>query len=129
MILLPTRVTETSATIVDNIFTNNLVNTVTSGNITTDFSDHYSQLVTVKNLKMDIKSTTIYKRDYSTFSEESFRDDVSIQNFNNQLTDVNEQFNDFLFKLEESRGLNHRKISAKSAGVGARKLLNTRVTY
>ena len=49
---------------------------------------------------MDIKTTTIYKRDYSTFSEECFRNDVSIQTFDNQLDDVNEQFHDFYFKLE-----------------------------
>ena len=100
MILLPTRVTKDSATIIDNIFTNNVNNAVISGNIKTDFSDHYSQFITVNNQKIDLKSTTMYKRDYSNFSENSFRDDVSIQNFNNQLNDVNEQFSDFYFKLE-----------------------------
>ena len=100
MILLPTRVTKDSATIIDNIFTNNVNNTVISGNIKTDFSDHFSQFITVNNQKIDLKSITMYKRDYSNFSENSFRDDVSIQNFNNQLDDVNEQFSDFYFKLE-----------------------------
>ena len=37
----PTRITENSATIVDNIFTNNMNNKILSGNIITDFSDHY----------------------------------------------------------------------------------------
>ena len=100
MILLPTRVTKDSATIIDNIFTNNLVNSIKSGNIKSNFSDHYSQFISIKNQKIDLKTTTFYKRDYSTFSEKSFRDDVSIQNFNNQLNDVNEQFQDFYFKLQ-----------------------------
>ena len=100
MILLPTRVTKDSATIVDNIFTNNIDNSLSSGNITTDFSDHYSQIISVKNQKIDLKSITLYKRDYSNFSDESFRDDVSIQNFNTDLEDVNEQFQDFYFKLQ-----------------------------
>ena len=59
MILLPTRVTNDSATIVDNIFTNNIDNSMSSGNITTDFSDHYSQIISVKNQKIDLKSITL----------------------------------------------------------------------
>ena len=42
----------------------------------------------------------MYKRDYSKFCEDSFRDDLSIQNFNNHFEDVNDKFNDFYFKLE-----------------------------
>ena len=100
MILLPTRVTDHSATIVDNIFTNNLDKSLISGNIKTDFSDHYSQFISVQNQTINLKSTIVYKRDYSKFSEKSFRDDVSIQNFSNDLEDVDEQFQDFYFKLE-----------------------------
>ena len=100
MILLPTRVTDHSATIVDNIFTNNLDKSLLSGNIKTDFSDHYSQFISVQNQTFDLKSIIVYKRDYSNFSEKSFRDDVSIQNFCNDLKDVDEQFQDFYFKLE-----------------------------
>ena len=100
MILLPTRVTKDSATIVDNIFTNNLTSPINSGNIITDISDHYSQFIIVKNKKIDTKHITIYKRNYSTFSEESFRDDVSIQNFDNRIADVNNQFLDFYLKLQ-----------------------------
>ena len=64
MILLPTRVSGDSATIVDNIFTNNIGNPLNSGNIKSDFSDHYSQFILVQNLKVDLKTITIYKRDY-----------------------------------------------------------------
>ena len=96
----PTRVTDNTATIVDNIFTNNMANKILSRNIITDFSDHYSQFVSVSRDKIDYKSIKMFKRDYSKFSEESFRDDVSIQNFNNHYKDVNEKFNDFYFKLE-----------------------------
>ena len=99
-IMQPTRVTDNTATIVDNIFTNNMANKILSGNIITDFSDHYSQFVSVSRDKIDYKSIKMFKKDYSKFSEESFRDDVSIQNFNNHYKDVNEKFNDFYFKLE-----------------------------
>ena len=72
MILLPTRVTDHSATIVDNIFTNNLDKSLISGNIITDFSDHYSQFISIQNQTFDLKSMIIYKRDYSNFSEKKF---------------------------------------------------------
>ena len=60
--------------LVDNIFTNNTTNKIISGNIVTDISDHFSQFVSVLRPKLDLKSISIYKRDYSKFSEQSFRD-------------------------------------------------------
>ena len=99
-ILLPTRIQGDSATIVDNIFTNNTTNKIVSGNIVTDISDHFSQFISVQRRKIDLKSITLYKRDYSQFSEQSFREDVSIQNFNKELTDVSDQFNDFYYKIK-----------------------------
>ena len=98
--LLPQINQPTRITIVDNIFTNNMNNKILSGNIITDFSDHYMQFVSVARGKIDYKSINIFKRDYSKFSEGSFRDDMSIQNFNNHFEDVNDKFNDFYFKLE-----------------------------
>ena len=79
----PARVTDNTATIVDNIFTNNMDDKIFSGNIITDFSDHYTQFVSVVREKIDYKSIKRFKWDYSKFSEDSFTDDVSIQNFNN----------------------------------------------
>ena len=99
-ILQPTRVSGASATIIDNIFSNNYYHSVFSGNIITDFSDHFSQFVSIPNKKINYKKVNHIKRDYSNFSEASFRDDVSIQSFNNNLTDVNDQFKDFYLRLE-----------------------------
>ena len=56
--------------------------------------------MSVRREKLDFKKITIYKRDYSTFSEDSFRDDISIQNFDNNLEDVNKEFQDFYFRLK-----------------------------
>jgi len=114
-ILLPTRIVGNSATIVDNIFTNNSTSNIISGNVVTDLSDHFSQFVSVQRPKLDYKSISIYKRDYSKFSEKSFRDDVSIQNFNNNFINVNEQFNDFFFKLEGcvNRHAPYKKLTPK----------------
>ena len=42
----------------------------------------------------------MFKRNYSTFSEDSFRDDVSIQNFDNNFENVNDRFKDFYLRLK-----------------------------
>ena len=55
------------------------------------------------------------QRDFSKFSDKSFRDDVSIQNFDNEFTDVNDQFNDFYFKIEGcvNRHAPYKKLTPK----------------
>ena len=42
-ILQPTRVTSTSATLIDNIFTNDLHTSTIGGNLTASLSDHFPQ--------------------------------------------------------------------------------------
>ena len=101
-IIKPTRVVVNhSPSLIDNIFTNNINDEITSGNIFLTFSEHFSQIVSVKRKKMDYKSQKIYIRDYSKFSSESFRDDISIQNCNNKYDNINDQFNDFHWRLDE----------------------------
>ena len=79
--------------IIDNIFTNNISNSIQSRNILADFSDRYSQFIVVNREKLDIKSMFVYSRDYVKFSVDSFID-VSIQNL---MLNVNNQFNNFYF--------------------------------
>ena len=62
--LQPTREIGNSATIFTNIYiytytytyNNSISNSTQSGNILTDFSDHYSQFIVVNREKLDIKS-------------------------------------------------------------------------
>ena len=118
-ILQPTRAIGNSSTIIDNIFTNNTSNSIHSGNILTDLSDHYSQFIVVNREKLDFKTISVYCPDYSKFSVESFRDDVSIQNFNAEFQNANDQFNDFYFKLEGcvDRHALLRKLNLKEAKI------------
>ena len=44
----PTRITSTSATLIDNIFTNGYDNTFRSGNLVTTLSDHLAQILIVQ---------------------------------------------------------------------------------
>ena len=51
-------------------------------------------------LQIDFKKIHAYRRDYSKFTNKSFRDDVSIQNWNYSHNNVNDSFNDVYIKLE-----------------------------
>ena len=53
----PTRVYGSSATLIDNIFTNNLMNNISSGNIVTDTTDHFSQVCIVNVNKQKLPHT------------------------------------------------------------------------
>ena len=50
-ITFPTRVTEKSATLIDNMFTNNYEYSCVSGNITTYISGHLPQFLIIEDLK------------------------------------------------------------------------------
>ena len=50
-ITLPTRITEKSATLIDNIFTNNYEHNCVSGNVTTYISDCLPQFLIIEDLK------------------------------------------------------------------------------
>ena len=99
-ILQPTRVTANSATVIDNIFSNNIEDEIFSGNILITFSEHSSQFTSVSREKIDLKKLNILQRDYSSFSSESFRNYVSIQNWNYSSNNVDDSFRDFYHKLE-----------------------------
>ena len=76
-ILHPTRVTEHSATIIDNIFSNITDCKSTSENILCQISDHFPQFIIVEKRTMNYKSCSFAKHDYSNFNEENFVDDYS----------------------------------------------------
>ena len=84
-ITLPTRVTEKSATLIDNNFVNNPSFKYISGNITTSISDHLPQFIILENfkgsnLKRERISTTY--RDFRYFNIDSFKKDLQEINWN-----------------------------------------------
>ena len=100
-IIQPTRVVENpSPSLTDNIFTNIISEEITGGNIYLTLSEHFSEFISIKREKIDYKSESVFTRDYGNFSSESFQDDISIQNWNNRY-DINDQFNDFHWRLDE----------------------------
>ena len=76
-VLHPTRVTNDSSTVIDNIFSNITDFDTKSGNILCDISDHFPQILTVDRTCPDYKSCSFAKRDFSHFDESKFVNDNS----------------------------------------------------
>ena len=60
-ILQPTRITERSATLLDNIFANTYSMNAISGNLVSKISDHLPQLLIIDNIKVNYKILNYYK--------------------------------------------------------------------
>ena len=96
----PTRIHNRSATLIDNIFINKIDQTIYSGNIVSDLSDHYSQFCILKSndvLTNSTKSKTFF-RDYSSFSEVEFKKDLGQIDFENSINDDIDKSLSFFFK-------------------------------
>ena len=74
-ILQPTRVTDHSATVTDNFFSNVTDYETTSGNILNQVADHYSQFLILKKVPAIHKDSAYYT--YSNFYKDSLLDDFS----------------------------------------------------
>ena len=103
----PTRVYNNSATLIDNIFISKIEDEITSGNIVSDLTDHYSQFCVVhsnRNIKNLIKTKQLI-REYSNFSEEKFIDELSQINFDSAIvdtTDIDKSFSFLFNKLNKT---------------------------
>ena len=73
-IILPTRITLTSKTLIDNIFSNSLnYQHGISGNLTMSISDHLAQFLIMPNCKVFMpKKSCSFKRDTKKFDKENF---------------------------------------------------------
>ena len=121
--------TEHTATVIDNIFSNNRQDDILSGNVLLTLSDHFAQMVPVNREQIDSKKINVYQRDYSKFSRESFRDDVSIQNWCYSHDIVNDLFKDFYTKLEASVDRHDplKKLTPKEITIKSKPWLSTEI--
>ena len=73
-ILHPTRITNHSKTLTDNIFSNFISPDIISGNITATISEHLPQFSFVPNILSNLPSqqSDYYERDWSKFKQENF---------------------------------------------------------
>ena len=118
-VLQLTRVTDHSATIIDNIFSNVTDYDTSSGNITNLISDHFAQFLMIKKYHVSYKSCNYSVYDYSNFGKENFVHNYSQTEWSS-LSDssisVNEHFNHFYKKTTNCINLRvpKKKVSKKS---------------
>ena len=96
-VLHPTRVTDHSSTVIDNIFSITDFDTK-SGNILYDISDHFQQILIVDRTCPDYKSCSFAKRDFSHFDENKFINDYSaldLRFLNDDNVSVDDKFTSF----------------------------------
>ena len=102
----PTRVHHNSYSLIDNIFVSNLEDTITSGNIISDLTDHFSQfcILNSSNNLFDLQSTKMLLRDFSNYSEAKFLNELSQLDpigAVSGLNDVNKSLSVFYNKLNK----------------------------
>ena len=104
LILQPTRVTSHSATLIDNIFTNDMSISSKGGNLTTSISDHFPQF-SVFDISAQLKQKDHPKfgRSYKNFHHEEFQEELNRIDWNTSFKNknVNEQVNLLLDKTND----------------------------
>lgn len=100
-ILKPTRITEHSVTLIDNIFFNSLEHQALSGNILSDITDHLPNFLIINKLTAIPNNLKIHKRDFSKLDKEALLSDFQSINWtevlpcNDTLVNVNDIFQSF----------------------------------
>ena len=94
----PTRISDNSSTIIDNIFTNMIDSQIICGNILTQISDHFPQFLILRNSNISYTHSDTFKYDYSAFNETNFIrdfDDID-KTYINEVSDANANYDKFL---------------------------------
>ena len=96
-----TRITDHTATLIDHIYTNSPQKIVESGICLADITDHLPVFCTIAN-KLPTSNERKFIRDFSTFREELYIDDLNKVDFKNLITsDVNQSMNSIIETLKE----------------------------
>ena len=131
-ILQPTRVTDHSATVIDNIFSNNTEHNTLSGSILSRISDHFPQFLVMTKVNIDYKRCSFAKRDFSNLNEQKFISDFSNINhsflYDNDKT-LNYKFDTFYENLNSY--VNHhvptKKMTKKDLKFCSKPWINSRI--
>ena len=109
----PTRISQNSGSVIDNIYTNAMNANITSGNILMQISDHFPQFLVLKNSQISHHKSVSFKHDYSKFKEDKFLEDFNQTDFtyiDNMDMDMNTKFDRFLGELNS---LSHKHAPVK----------------
>ena len=83
LITIPTRITNTSKTLIDNIIHNEFSNDIISGNLTVGISDHMPQFCIIPSPIKTVKNTNIsaVRRTFKNFDSNIFMNELNNVNF------------------------------------------------
>ena len=121
-ITLPTRITDRSQTLIDNIFSNSTSTNIISGNLTTTVSDHLPQFFIYPDFNRTFipRKHNIYRRNTNKYEKVSIYSDfqntdwINIININKN--DTNDSFNSFFQNFNKllDKHIPLKKMSNKS---------------
>ena len=95
----PTRVNSNSATLIDNTFVNQIGREITSGNIISDISDHYSQLCIIKSFEVkELPPKPMYRK-FSRATEENIHSELSEFNWDLAMSNCGDNADAGFFKF------------------------------
>ena len=100
----PTRITSTSATILDNIFTNVLTKRIKSGVCVTDITDHYPIFQITNSLEIKHNTPKSFSsRSFNDVNINCFKNHLQLTNWDNVLTESSpiDAYNKFFDKFME----------------------------
>ena len=103
-IIHPSRVTDGSSSLIDNILANISDNETVSGKILTHITDHFPQFLLVKHAGISYKNLSYYQHDFSQLNSENllndFRD-LDLAFLDDNFSNVDSKFNRFLSILQD----------------------------
>ena len=103
-ILQPTRITDHSATLIDNIFFNSIEYIKFSGNLVYDLTDHLPNFLIIKKIHPKKSKFEVHVRDYSKLNERRFIDEIDQTDWDQALshtTNIDDMFDTFHTRIEE----------------------------
>ena len=85
-ILQPTRITDHSATLIDNIFLNSIEHFTISGNIVYDLTDHLPNFLIIHKATSPSNKSKKFKRDYTKLDTNALLEDIRLINWEEVLS-------------------------------------------
>ena len=134
LILQPTRVTDSTSTLIDNIFSNDLSCRVTSGNILIQISDHFPQFSILSNSAPDYNYCSYFVYDYINFNQAKFLDQYLNMDFaflDAEDHAVNQNFDKFLSHLNQliDEHCPKKKLTKKSLKLRNKPWINNQIQH
>ena len=102
LILQPTKVTDSTSTLIDNIFSNDISNKVTMGNMLIQISDHFPEFSILRTSALDFSNCSHLVYDYKKFDQSQFLSEYQNMDFgflDSVEQNVDSKFDEFLGNL------------------------------